>query len=233
MTSRMFADAAIVPGLDTWVAGLFDDEHLDNTCETVTTVSNLEPEHDKGRELDLRRQLKECDAKLARYRQLLEHDADITVVATWIAEVERERRRLKRELGRKPTARKLTKAEIKALVRQLKDVVAVLANADPIDKRAIYDELGVNLTYHPDGRVHVGAGARVLGVRVGGGTCRSAPRDFADADGLAGVVRATMMCDVAGPVVTDVVRDHDSRNANALATNSSWYWKMPPCPASG
>jgi hypothetical protein len=70
----------------------------------------------------------ECDTKLARYRELLEQDADITVAATWIAEVERDRR--------------------------------VLAN---------YDELGVNLTYHPDGRVHVGAGAHGFGVRVGGG----------------------------------------------------------------
>jgi hypothetical protein len=89
---------------------------------------------------------------------------------TWIAEVERERKRLERELRGKPSARKLKKAEIKALVRQLKDIVAVLANADPDDKRAIYDELGVNLTYHPDGRVRVGAGGRVLRVRVGGGT---------------------------------------------------------------
>jgi hypothetical protein len=84
--------------------------------------------------------------------------------------VERERKRLKRELGRKPTSRKLTATEIKTLVRQLKDIVAVLADADPEDKRAIYDELGVNLTYHPDGRVHVGVGGGVLGVRVGGGT---------------------------------------------------------------
>ena len=47
--------------------------------------------------------------------------------------------------------------------------MAVLADADPLDKRAIYDELGVNLTYYPDGRAHVAAGApHVLGVRVGG-----------------------------------------------------------------
>jgi hypothetical protein len=45
----------------------------------------------------------ECDTKLARYRELLEQDADITVAATWIAEVERDRRVLERELGRKPT----------------------------------------------------------------------------------------------------------------------------------
>jgi hypothetical protein len=40
-------------------------------------------------------------------------------------------------------------AEIKALVREIKDIVSVLADADPEDKRAIYDELGVNLTHHP------------------------------------------------------------------------------------
>jgi hypothetical protein len=50
---------------------------------------------------------------------------------TWIAEVERERKGLERELGREPTARKLAKAEIKARVRQLKDSVAVVADADP------------------------------------------------------------------------------------------------------
>ena len=61
-------------------------------------------------------------------------------------------------------------AEIKTLVRQLKDSVAVLASADPGDKRAIYSELGVNLTYHPDRRIRVGAGAGVLGVGVEGGT---------------------------------------------------------------
>jgi len=52
-----------------------------------------EPEDDEGRVLDLRRQLKECDTKLAGYRELLEQDANIAVVATWIAEVERGVRR--------------------------------------------------------------------------------------------------------------------------------------------
>ena len=85
-------------------------------------------------------------------------NSEITSAATWIAEVERERRSIERDLGRKPTPRKHTKNEIKALVRQLKDIVGTLADADPEDKRAIYDELGVNLTYHQDGRVHVAAG---------------------------------------------------------------------------
>jgi site-specific DNA recombinase len=100
---------AIVPSLDDWIGSLFSEEHLDATCEALAAVSDLNPEDDEGSQLDLRRQLKECDTKLARCRELLEQDADITVAATWIAEVERDRRALERELGRKPTARKLTR----------------------------------------------------------------------------------------------------------------------------
>lgn len=160
-----------MPGLDAWIGGLFDDDHLDATARALAAASEATPEDDQTRVLDLRRQLKECDAKLAKYRALLEHDSDITIVAVWIAQVERERMNLERELGRKPTQRRLAENEVKALVAQLRDIVVVLADADPLDKRAIYEELGVKLTYYPDGRVHVGAGAtHVLGVRVGGGT---------------------------------------------------------------
>jgi hypothetical protein len=161
---------AIVPCLDEWIGSLFADDRLDVTCEALAAVSDLDPLDDDGREFDLRRRLKECDAKLARYRELLEVDSEITSAATWIAEVERERRSIERDLGRKPTSRKHTKNGIKTLVRQLKDIVGALANADPKDKRAIYDELGVSLTYHRDGRVHVAAGAHVLRDGVGGGT---------------------------------------------------------------
>jgi hypothetical protein len=55
--------------------------------------------------------------------------------------------------------------------------VVVLADADRLDKRAIYEKLGVKLTYYPDGRVHVGAGAtHVLGVRIRGATRTISPR---------------------------------------------------------
>jgi hypothetical protein len=34
-------EAAIVPGPDAWIATLFDNEHLDSTCETLAAVSDL------------------------------------------------------------------------------------------------------------------------------------------------------------------------------------------------
>ena len=93
------------------------------------------------------------------------------------AEIEQERKNVERQLDRKPTPRKLTENEVKALVAQLRDIVAVLADADPLDKRAIYEELGVKLSHYPGGRVHVAAGApHVLGVRVGGATSTPSTR---------------------------------------------------------
>ena len=177
-------EANLVPGLDRWIATLFDDDHLDATCVAVARMSDVAPD-DHERQATLRAEIAVCDTKLGKYRALLEKDGDLDVVGTWIAEVTCERTRLERELGRKPVPRRLTSGEIKAMVRQLKNIVDVLANATPDSKRAIYNELGVNLTYFADGRVRVGAGGpvisgtkptsgpegpRVLGVSVEGGT---------------------------------------------------------------
>ena len=64
-----------------------------------------------------------------------------------------ERRGYEAALGRDVPGGKLTKSQVRALVEALRDIVAVLADADVEDKAALYAELGVNLTYHPDGRV--------------------------------------------------------------------------------
>ena len=72
------------------------------------------------------------------------------MVGTWISEVERERQKLQRQLSVRPKNQSMTTTEIRDLVEQLRDIVGVLANASPADRRAVYDELGVSLTYHPE-----------------------------------------------------------------------------------
>ena len=84
--------------------------------------------------------------------------------------MQRERRNLEALLGRSVPGGQLTKPEVKALVTALRDIVGVLRDADPADKAELYAELGLNLTYHPDGRVAVEALPRGVEVRVGGGT---------------------------------------------------------------
>jgi len=56
-------------------------------------------------------------------------------------------------------------------VEQLKGIVSILRSAGPAERRAVYQELGVSITYHADGRLHVKAGpGPCTNDRVEGGT---------------------------------------------------------------
>ena len=59
---------AVVPGLDAWLATLFDDDHLDDTCERLAGVSEPDPDDASEREAALRAAIADCDRKLANYR---------------------------------------------------------------------------------------------------------------------------------------------------------------------
>ena len=101
----------------------------------------------------------------------MEHvEGEVVPIVGWISEVQRERKHREAQLGRNVPGGKLTKAQVKALVGALRDIVGVLADADPADKAELYGELGVSLTYHADGRVAVEALPRGVDVRVGEGT---------------------------------------------------------------
>ncbi len=118
----------------------------------------------------LRAAIADCDRKLANYRALLDHDDAVTVAAAWIAETQRERKNLERQLGQQIPGDQLTSEQVKALVKALEDIVVVLANAEPADKSELYDQLGISLAYDPDGTVTVQSQPRGVQVRVGGGT---------------------------------------------------------------
>ena len=51
----------------------------------------------------------------------------------------------------------------------MRDIVGVLAAADPEDKSELYAQLGISLSYGPTGNVTVKAEPRGVTVRVGGG----------------------------------------------------------------
>jgi len=113
----------------------------------------------------------ECDARLAIYRQALEAGTDPTIVSGWIEEVKLERKAAELQLRRKQVDGRMTRQEIRSIVEQLTGIVALLNSADPEDRRAVYRELNVSITYHTDGRLHVQAGPkRCNNECVGGGT---------------------------------------------------------------
>ena len=167
-------EEAIVPRLDAWLATLFDETNLDRTREALAMAGEAD-DASEARAEAARRKIADCDQRLAQYRKALDAGADVTVVASWMAEVQGERLRAEQELGAAVPGEKPTKEQVRRLVLQLKDIASVLATADPKDKAEVYRELGVQVTYDPHRRlVSVSAGPCTT-ARVGGGTHGSAP----------------------------------------------------------
>jgi site-specific DNA recombinase len=162
-------ESDVTPGIDRWLATLFDDNYLDQTAQVLAGSSKPDGETE-ARDAVIRDQIRDCDRRLARYRLALDGEGEVATVARWIAEVERERKTLLVELGRESEGGKLTKSQVRSLVLALRDIVNVLADADAADKAELYKELGVGLVYHPDGRVTTEMLPRGVQVRVGGGT---------------------------------------------------------------
>ena len=161
----------IVPRLDAWIAGLFDADNLDATCEALAMAAWSSDDDGEAGSKAARRKLADCDQRLAKYRQALDAGADAAVVAGWMAEVQGERLVAETELGRgRSREAKLTKERRRATRQELGDIAAVLADGRPeVTRREVYEELGVSVRLRPDRRRRT-AGVRVQQVSVGGGT---------------------------------------------------------------
>ena len=145
-------ESSIVPRLDAWIAELFDETNLDQTCQALAMAGDPDDAAEARAEA-ARRKIADCDARLAKYRQALDAGADATVVASWMAEVQGDRLRAEQELGAALPGEKLTKEQVRKLVLQLRDIAKVLATADPKLKAEVDAELGVRVTYDPHRRV--------------------------------------------------------------------------------
>ena len=162
-------EAQIVPPLDDWIAGVFEPDRLEEACRTLAEAQEPAPQED-GRAEAARQTLADCDARLDRYREALEVGTDPAVVGRWISEVQAERRTAEEALRRRRPAAALTEGDIRAMVESIADLMSVLEAAEPAKKAALYESLGLALTYEPSKRrVLVEADlSGVRPVRVGG-----------------------------------------------------------------
>ena len=156
----------IVPRLDSWVVELLTDEHLDDTCAKLADAA--QPDTDQEAQLrQIRDRIRKLDQELESYRTIVRTEPEAaSTVGKWIAETNKERRRLEALLDRTPTTR-LNAEGVKALVASLQDITATLTAADPADKAKVYAEMGIDITYHQDGRVVVESRPRVVESSVG------------------------------------------------------------------
>lgn len=128
-------------------------------------MSSRHPQAAIERDKRLTAGIADCDRRIKKYHQLLDHDVDPALAAAWITEAQRERKGLESQLGENIPSEQLSSSQVKALVTGLRDIVAALAAADPADKADLYKELGVTLRYDTGGTVTVRA--RPRGVTVG------------------------------------------------------------------
>jgi hypothetical protein len=59
----------------------------------------------------------------------------------------------------------MSEVNLRKMVESLGDVAQVLAEADPKEKAAVYADLGITLTYHPDQRKVVAEARPRIGVQ--------------------------------------------------------------------
>ncbi len=161
---------AILPALDAWLATLFDPTNLDATCDALAEASRPAIARQRRARATLTARLSELERRLSRYREALAGNGDATEIAGWIAETQRERDDVRYRLESTAPTDELSRDEARELVESFEDINRVIAEADPADKAALYKELGIDLTYEPDGRILVEARPRRLSVCVGGGT---------------------------------------------------------------
>jgi hypothetical protein len=150
-----------------WLGSLFDDQQLEETSEILAGASQPNVEDEAGK-TTLTEQIHDCDRRLGQYQAVLDEGAHAEEVARWIAQVHRERANLQAQLGHTILGGKLTSSQVRALIDALRDIVTVLAEADPQDRADLYRELVVSLTCHPEGPVSTELHPRGLRVRVGG-----------------------------------------------------------------
>jgi site-specific DNA recombinase len=139
---------AVLDPLDTWLAEAFAPRRIE---QSLTALENAQPNDAPAVEAT-RRTIAECERKLARHRAALEAGADPALVVAWSREVQRQRTvaeaRLANLTSHHSANRRMSREDIHAMVDTLGGLLNALRHADPADKKEVYRELGVRLTYN-------------------------------------------------------------------------------------
>ena len=145
-------EADVLPAIDRWLLVIFAPHRLEQTIHEMQAAQETPPAVLTPPDQDTEALIANCDARLARYQAALDAGADPKAVAEWTRQVQAERAAvLARDASRdrpKP-ARELTEDDIRTLITGLGDLHDVIHDAEPSVKAAIYEQLGLKVTYLP------------------------------------------------------------------------------------
>jgi site-specific DNA recombinase len=164
----------VLPRLDDWLAREFRPHRIE---ATILAMADAHCDPDAERAVAAAHQMiAESDARMGRYRAAIDAGGDLQEITQWINSAKSERLQAEAALrATKAAPRRMTAAEIEIIVEQLAGLAALIRDADPVDKAAIYKGLNLTLTYRPTSgtiRAKAQVSAENHGVMVGvrGGT---------------------------------------------------------------
>ncbi len=145
-------EADVLPAIDRWLLVIFEPHRLEQTIREMQAAQDPDPAVFRLPGQDTEALLADCDTRLARYQAALDAGADPKAVAEWTRQVEAERAAIlacaASQDHHKP-ARQLTQDDLRNLIAGLGDLHDVIHDAEPPVKAAIYEQLGLKVTYLP------------------------------------------------------------------------------------
>jgi site-specific DNA recombinase len=145
-------EADVLPAIDRWLLVIFAPHRLEQTIHEMQAAQDSPPVAVAPPGQGTEALIASCDVRLARYQAALDAGADPKAVAEWTRQVQAERAAvLARDASRdrpKPV-RQLTEDDIRNLITGLGDLRDIIHDAEPAVKAAIYEQLGLKVTYLP------------------------------------------------------------------------------------
>src|SRR5271166_6641170 len=145
-------EADLLPAIDSWLLVIFAPHQLTRTIRELAAQAPAAAPEATATSEDTRAIIDDCDARLTRYQAALDAGADPQTVAEWTRQVKAERAAaLARDASqnRHTTVRQLTEDDIRAILTGLGDLRDIIREAEPPMKAAIYEQLGLQVTYLP------------------------------------------------------------------------------------
>jgi DNA invertase Pin-like site-specific DNA recombinase len=166
----------LLPHIDAWLARIFAPERIAQTAKQVVEAdaagNREDPAVTRARAI-----LVECDRKLAKHIDGLEAGIPAELIAPRVAATQREKAAAEAVLATAPPAPKpLGFDEVMETLTALSNLPELLETIDQSDRAALYQALGLTVTYHRVGhseQVKLRSTITSEGVdleRVGGGT---------------------------------------------------------------
>ena len=164
----------VVPALDSWLAAEFAPHRIEATIEEMAAAQDS-PGSERQAITEAHEAIRDCEAKMARYRAAIDAGGDIEEITQWINTAKAECLQAEAILRGSTAPARMTSEQIKSIVERFASIAAVIRDADPADKAEIYRGLNLMLTYQPEAQtvraqVHLSVDSHGVMVGVRGGT---------------------------------------------------------------